>query len=149
LDERSTENHEARRRISHFAEEKVHIQDLVLINMEITPNDIKAVARDMLRKANSRVASCLERKVDKLWKAFFGTSPVVAADIWSRLDPRATVNPRSHLRHLLYAFVFLKVYGMEKMHGKIVGVDGETFRKWSWVFVDAISGLLDEVVSSV
>jgi hypothetical protein len=95
--------------------------------MAITPNDIKAVARDMLRKANSRAAVYLERKVNEQWKAFFGTSPVVTVDIWNRLEPRATIDPRLHPRHLLYAFVFLKVYGTEKVHGKIVGVDEKTF----------------------
>jgi hypothetical protein len=35
----------------------------------------------MLRKANSRAAIYSERKVNEQWKAFFGTSPVVAANI--------------------------------------------------------------------
>jgi hypothetical protein len=115
--------------------------------MRISPQAIRAVAREIFKKPNPRAARNPARTEDESWKAFFGTTPVVAADIWNRLDPRTNILPGSHPRHLLYGFLLLKVYSTEKVHGKIVGVDEKTFRQWSWVFVDAISGLLGEVVS--
>lgn len=47
--------------------------------------------------------------------------------------------------HLLWALLFLKVYGSEHTHRMIANVDEKTFRKWSWCFVHLLSDI--DVVS--
>jgi hypothetical protein len=44
--------------------------------------------------------------------------------------------------------MFMKLYCSETVHCIIAGgeVDEKTFRKWSWIFVDAIAALHFEVV---
>ena len=42
--------------------------------------------------------------------------------------------------------MFMKIYSQEHIHASLAGVDEKTFRKWSWIFIDAIAGLEYEVV---
>jgi len=56
--------------------------------------------------------------------------------------------PEGNIEHLLWALMFLKSYGKEKVMSALAGgVDPQTFRKWVWIFIEAISYLEDEVVS--
>lgn len=53
-------------------------------------------------------------------------------------------------KHLLWGLLFLTTYDTEENLAQRVGnVDEKTFRKWSRLFVDAISYLECEVVSSL
>jgi hypothetical protein len=44
----------------------------------------------------------------KKWSAFFGTFPVIIADVWNCLDPVRRISQASLPKHLL-AFIFIKV----------------------------------------
>jgi hypothetical protein len=89
----------------------------------MSPQAIQAVAREIFKKPNPRAAKNPARTKNQSWKAFFGTSPVVAADIWNRLDdPQTNILPCSHPRYLLCGLLLLKVYSTEKgPHTKIAG----------------------------
>jgi len=81
----------------------------------------------------------------------FGTSPAVVAWIWNRLKPYETLDEpgRMEPKHMLWGLLLMKVYGKEEqMLALAGGVDNKTFRKWAWLFVDAIASLEPEVVSS-
>ena len=44
----------------------------------------------------------------------------------------------------------MKIYGKERNLCSLAGgVDKKTFRKWAWLFVDAIASLESEVVSKL
>ena len=75
----------------------------------ITPEAMEDVAREMLRRPNQRNDRLTEKQQTKQWGTMFGTSSVVAADIWNRLDPVATVDRYSQPKHLLYWFLMIKV----------------------------------------
>jgi len=64
------------------------------------------------------------------------------------LDPYNAVPEKGVVpEHLLWALMFMKVYGKESMHCTMAGaVDEKTFRKWVWIFVLEISYLESEVV---
>ena len=54
--------------------------------------------------------------------------------------------------HLLWALYFMKVYPKQGLGGAVGGsshgaVDPKTHRKWVWAFIEAISELVDLVVS--
>jgi hypothetical protein len=52
-------------------------------------------------------------------------------------------------KHLMWALNFLKVYGKEEDSANYAGgVDEQTFRKWTHIFVEAISFLESSVVSA-
>ena len=113
----------------------------------IAPEAMEDVAREMLRRPNQRNDRLTEKQQTKQWGTMFGTSSVVAADIWNRLDPVATVDRYSQPKHLLYGFLMIKVYAGDEAHSKIVGCHKNTFSKWAWTFIEAICDLHGDVVS--
>ena len=50
--------------------------------------------------------------------------------------------------HLLWALLFLKLYELEPVNASLARCDEKTFRKWSWLFVEAI-GDLDYIYVSI
>ena len=80
--------------------------------------------------------------------SLFGVSPALCSKLWTMLDPLHNLPEGSRPCYLLWALILLKVYATEAIHCSIVGgVDRKTFRKWSWIFVEAISYFESEVVS--
>ena len=67
----------------------------------------------------------------------FGTSPYICFTLWKRI----AVPEGSSPKHLLWALMLLKTYAVQELLASLCGVDEKTFRKWSWVFVNAISVL--------
>lgn len=73
------------------------------------------------------------------FRSFFGTSPDVCVILWHQLQTR--IPEHGSPEHVLWALLFLKVYATEDVLCSFVRVDRKTFRKWCWIFVDAISHL--------
>ena len=85
------------------------------------------------------------------WMSAFGARPLVCSMIWDKLDPLNTMPRGVHMRHLLWALYFMKVYPSEHDGRAAVAfpphiVDEKTWRKWIHAFVEAISFLEAEVV---
>ena len=77
----------------------------------------------------------------------FGAMPVVCCLLWNRIDPYVTMPDGVHKKHLLWALYFLKVYDTEENSAQSIGgVDKQTFRVWSFRFVEAMSYLESSVV---
>lgn len=94
-----------------------------------------------------------EKEWDKTFRSFFGCPPSVGAQVWNKIMPSIDRSKSSEYRtaqpkHLLYGLLFLKVYGTsEDVHCRIVGwVDRQTFRKWSWYFIEKIHDLEYDVI---
>ena len=83
------------------------------------------------------------------FRAHFGTTPQICEKLWKMLDPCDQINERAKLKHLLWALLFMKIYGTESVLSSLVGVSEKTFRKWVWLFVEAISYLESEVVRNI
>jgi len=96
---------------------------------------------------------------EKRWMSFYGVSPTVCFDLWNQLcvpvDP-----PSGHElcsakpEHLLWALLWLKVYGNETELARLCGatggaIDEKTFWKWTRIFVTRIAYLLPDVVSGI
>ncbi|ETV67416.1 hypothetical protein H257_16391 [Aphanomyces astaci] len=77
--------------------------------------------------------------------ALFGTTLYVTSVLWAKLEP----HPRGgQPRHLLWALMFLKVYGTEHVHATIAAVDEKTYRKWSWMYIKAFEDLTEVVFNN-
>lgn len=82
------------------------------------------------------------------FRAFFGISPAICTDIWNLLRPEENMRRGAMHFHLLWAFAFLKIYATEVVLASLFHCDEKTFRKWSKIFVVAVSWLEPFVVSA-
>jgi len=81
------------------------------------------------------------------WMACFGAKPIVMADVWTRIDPERNMPKGAEPRHLTWSFYLMKLYNQEEVNSiNVGGVDEKTFRKWSWLFIEATSYLEYPVV---
>jgi hypothetical protein len=110
---------------------------------QIEPYAFLHLGRSIM-KMHCKLADATEKA---RFHASFGTSPEVCSVLWEMLDPREEIDRYALPQHLLWALMFLKLYCSERVNRMIVGVDEDTFRKWAWLFVEAISYLEDSVVS--
>ncbi|KAL3795507.1 LOW QUALITY PROTEIN: hypothetical protein ACHAW5_011307 [Stephanodiscus triporus] len=110
----------------------------------IAPNIIINAAKSMVNLPQIR-NDTFERR----WKSAFGASPEVCCLLWNKINPYKTMPTGVDPKHLLWALYFLTVYDTEHNSAHSLGkVDEKTYRKWSELFVDAISYLECEVYSS-
>jgi hypothetical protein len=86
---------------------------------------------------------------DRRFRAWFGVSPMVAAKCWLLLvkDPDFENSTRSK-EHRLWALMLMKDYGNIESLAANASVDEKTFSRHAWHYVDLISDLQAEVVSS-
>ena len=83
------------------------------------------------------------------FRAFFGCSVGVFLTIWNMLITTDLLPCNGQLEHLLWALMFMKLYSGQQALCALAGADPETFRKWAWQFVEAISMLEHLVVRVV
>ena len=75
------------------------------------------------------------------FKSFFGVSAGGCAAMWTELIPflEQEYDQKIQFYHLLWAFMFVKVYDPMHVLSGIVQVDEKTFSKWVWVLLRTIS----------
>ena len=84
---------------------------------------------------------------DREFREMFGCGVGVAVSCWEKLVEKNLVPDKGSSRHLLWALMFLKVYGKECTMCKLAGVkDPKTFRYQVWIFNPAIAELESSVV---
>ena len=101
------------------------------------------------------------RKLGKLGKnspedvrfhAFYGAPAIAVLDAWHKLMYHALLPKGGWFFHLLWALMFMKLYGTEpemcaNAGGSCGAIDPKTFRKWVWPFIEALAELQYKVVS--
>ena len=86
---------------------------------------------------------------DRDFRELFGCPLSVAGEVWDMLRNKILLPENGMPYHLLWALMFMKVYGKEKTLCILAGrIDKKTFRKWAWLFVIAMAGLESSVVSN-
>ena len=114
---------------------------------DVTSLDFKAIGSEIMNRSEEH------SKFDRSWISFFGVEPLVYAEVWHRLDlvslaEEDDVFKSAEPMHLLWAGLFATTYPTESILIKICGCDSEdTLWKWVWLFIEAVSNLVDEVVS--
>ena len=90
----------------------------------------------------------------RIFRELFGTRLLVVENLWFLLD-ELSLHPEGGLpKHLFWALHFMKAYPLQAQGCAAVGgsggaVDPKTYRKWVWAYIEAISDLELEVVSSL
>lgn len=99
----------------------------------VTDTHFSALGEKLIRKSSALAAQ------SRRFQAFFSVSSRVCAIIWNAFG---SLLPKDAMpEHLLWAFLFLKVYSTEHLNCSITGCDEKTFRKWCWKFVILLSDL--------
>jgi hypothetical protein len=80
-----------------------------------------------------------KRTGDRRFRAMFGCLPGHCAILWNTINDEHPIGGEP--KHLLYALMFLKVYGTEHVHSSIAKCDEKTFRKWAWAYVELLSNM--------
>src|SRR6056300_1292344 len=110
-------------------------------------NKYKAIGLALLRKENQRKNwQYSEQSQKKDWATFYGIAPEFASNVWNKLVARGRIPNAAKPKHLLFAYIFLKVYSGDKPMSKIVGCHFNTFSKWAWIFIRLVHGLHQEVI---
>ena len=86
------------------------------------------------------------------YRSVFGTNPTVISITWNMIDEDG-LDPSAKPVHILWAYMFLKIYASKAVNALLCSganegkpVNKETFRKWSWYFVEKISILHNKVI---
>jgi hypothetical protein len=91
------------------------------------------------------VATSRNTRTTKKFVSLFGCSPEMAAEIWHCIKSNEGDNLRSGAQpfHLLWAFLFMKIYANEcTLCAMVGGVDEKTFRNWTKYFIYLLSKIL-------
>ena len=78
---------------------------------------------------------------DRSFVAFFGCSPNRVAEIWEVCS-----RPSKHLKHLLWALCFMKLYLPEDVLVVMLGCSKPTLKKWTWLWIESIALHSKEVI---
>ena len=76
------------------------------------------------------------------YRATFGVSPQIVAWLWGAINSMEELLNGAKPVHLLWGLMFLKLYCSEPVLAALAGgVHEQTYRKWSWYFVEQIANL--------
>jgi hypothetical protein len=114
--------------------------------------DFETLARDIQNRATRHVGA--ESTEKRHFREFFGAPIHVVEIVWELIKRDSLLPEGGRPKHLLWALHFLKVYPKQSPGCSAVGasagaVDPKTHKKWVWLFIDAIVGLMDVVVSKI
>ena len=113
----------------------------------VSPAEYKAIGVALIRRSNQRKNwEYTRRSQNKDWATYFGIAPEVASNVWNKLVDRSRIPRAGAPKHLLFAYVLLKIYAGDKPMSKIVGCHFNTFTKWAWIFIRQIHDLHHEVI---
>ena len=102
-------------------------------------------------KIMNRSGTGSEETQEHRFKSLFGIPFSIVEILWSIIDPfnDNTLNGVEP-KHLLWALMFLKLYGTEDNVVSLAGgCDDKTYRKWVWIMIINLSDLEQEVVSFI
>jgi len=113
--------------------------------------DFETLARDIQNRASHRVGVASTEK--RHFREFFGAPIHVIEIAWELIKRDSLLPEGGRPKHLLWALHFLKVYPKQSPGCSAVGtsagaVDPKTHQKWVWMFINALVGLMDVVVSN-
>jgi hypothetical protein len=95
-----------------------------------------------LERTASAIINCKQQTImwDRLFRAHFGISITVCASLWVMLTDHG-LPAGSNMSHCLWTLFFLKNYVCEDVACSRFKTTPKTFRKWVWIFIEAIGQL--------
>ena len=108
--------------------------------------------REIMNQAGRRVGTAAME--DRRSRSLFGALFEIVHMVWDMLGEGSLHPEKNKPKHLLWTLYFLKVYPREGLGCTAIGmsrgaVDPSTMYKWVWLFLERITKLADEVVSSL
>ena len=102
---------------------------------------------EMRKELMSRRKKVAAKTEMSRFRSMFGCGPSICAKLWIRISLAMEIANGGKPHHLLWALMFLKLYCAESVLASLAGrVHEQTFRKWSWYFVDAIANLQYSII---
>ena len=117
-----------------------------MMNNPVPPEAFLESGREISRRGKKFFR---HRNRDREIEAFndiFGTVPSICSLLWTMVDPLNTISSKSRIFHLLWALLLMNDYSTEVINASYVGVDVDTFRKWTHLWISAISHLSTNVI---
>jgi hypothetical protein len=117
--------------------------------MHPTADDVLWYARQIWNRDPDKERSLQTEDIE--FRELFGCGVLVCLSLWELLVTNDAVPDGGTIKHLLWTCMFLKVYAKQATLCSLLvgGVDKETYRKWCWLFIEAIVGLESHVVSTI
>ena len=126
-------------------------QGQMLENEAVLPKSTECVLMDIARGMwgqDNKKERC-ENTENRDFREFFGRGCYVASRIYEMLLFHSLFPEGRHPCHFLWSLILMKIYGKERNLCTLAGgVDTKTFRKWAWLYIDAITDLELVVVSN-
>jgi hypothetical protein len=121
---------------------------MIIQIQSITPAEYADIARNIFKKKNGYKNKTTTRLDNEICQSLIGTSYEICAELWNLINPVLSVSRNAQPKHLLWALLLMKQYSTEEVNVRLVGgADNKTYRKWSWLFIEAIANLKASVVS--
>jgi hypothetical protein len=107
--------------------------------------------RIFIEKARNIMASTfsghhMTQKEEHVFREFFGCGLLTVSKLWMLLLSFGFLNENEDPAYLLWALMFMKMYGTESDTSTRAGVNPNKFHDWSWSLINSISDLEAEVV---
>ena len=80
---------------------------------------------------------------------WFGATPTVVAQVWFLIEDGYDLPRGAKQERLLWGLYLNKNYGTSRGMARMVGVDKDTFRRWSWWMLNEVSFLEAHIVSQI
>lgn len=107
-----------------------------------SPIEFWNASLEFFGNGNRRIGDYHTSADQRIFRAFFGCSPVTCAAIWNRLDTWQLHRTDAKPKCLLCSLLFLKQYPIEPICATLSCFDEKTFRKWAWIYTELIAVFL-------
>jgi hypothetical protein len=94
------------------------------------------------RSSNGFNSDKVTMNQDRIFRSQFGVSCEVCEILWLLLKDHGKFNKTRKPEHLLWALLFLTVYGKETTHASMCKTTEKTYRKWIWRVLEEIADLV-------
>ena len=111
-----------------------------------TEDDVLWRAREIWKRDPDKERAFSSEDGD--FRAFLGCAVPTFLTAWSMLATPDCLPPGGQLKHLLWTLMFMKLHSGQKALCALAGAEPETFRKWTWQFLEALAMLEPYVVSA-
>jgi len=111
--------------------------------MPLTSEEFEKLADDIFMQRSAKLRL---RMHNRRFRSGLGISSHVCSWYWNRLEEECLLPTGFQPKHFIWTLLFMKLYCAESVNAAICGCDEKTFRKWSWLGMQAIGDL--ELVST-
>lgn len=120
--------------------------------MQLNFKDFCVLGLEIINKVKYDKSHTPSSNQEREFRSQFGASWYVCADVWNLLESHGIGLDGGNRggrepKHLLWALLFLKVYGSEKTNSVLCGTSVKTYRRWVWELLSQIAMLEVVVVS--